>query len=285
MTEYANYDMMLLKKTALPTAGISYAKGSQVEMDSGLREGTPVYRLVIVDDEYEIRNGLCSYFPWAQVGFEVAADFGTAAQTLSYLQEQPVDAVMTDIRMPDMDGLEMIRQIRLRGLRIPIVVVSGYREFDYAQQAMASGVRHYLVKPTRRQRIMEVYEQIRAELDAEHPPAAQSARGESGDMIRRIRKYIEIHYQDATLGSIAAYVKMNPYYLSSFYHQQTGEKLSDYLLAIRMKQAAQLLKNTPMRIQEIGARVGYTTPNSFSRSFHQFFGMTPKDYRALGGER
>lgn len=243
-----------------------------------------MYSLVIVDDEYEIRNGLRHYFPWAQVGFEVAADFGAACEALDYMKEHPVDALMTDIRMPDMDGLEMIRIIRRRGLDLPIVVVSGYRDFDYAQQAMAHGVRHYVVKPTRRQNLLEVFGQVRAQLDACAPRVTPQGGVEGGDAVRRINRYIDLHVQDATLNSIAGYVRMNPYYLSSFYHQQTGQKLSDYLLKVRMEHAAEKLRKTNERISQIACDVGYSTSNSFSRSFHQYFGMTPKEYRTLHAE-
>ena len=250
--------------------------------------GFAMYRLMIVDDEYEIRNGLRSYFPWDHVGFEVAADFGSAAEALAYLREQPVDAVLTDVRMPDMDGLEMIRAIRRRGLNMPIVVVSGYREFDYAQQAMACGVRHYVVKPTRTQNLIDVFTQVRKELDEAAAPlrSAQPERqgADSTDVVRRIQQYIAIHVQDATLASIADYVRMNPYYLSSFYHQQTGEKLSDYLFGVRMQRAGQLLRETDERIAQIAQEVGYTTSNSFSRGFSQYYGMTPREYRTMNGE-
>ena len=90
--------------------------------------------------------------------------------------------------------------------------------------------------------------------------------------------------QDATLAIIADYVRMNPYYLSSFYHQQTGEKLSDYLFGVRMQRAGQLLRETDERIAQIAQEVGYTTSNSFSRGFSQYYGMTPREYRTMNGE-
>lgn len=81
-----------------------------------------------------------------------------------------------------------------------------------------------------------------------------------------------------------AYPHVRVTIVRTYSHQQTGEKFGDYLLKKRMKEAARLLVRSSMRIQEIAVRVGYSTANSFSRSFRQFYGMTPKEYRLRRGE-
>ena len=70
-----------------------------------------MYRLIIVDDEFEIRNGLSRYFPWESVGFEAAAVFENARGALDYIRRNPVDVVLTDIEMPGMSGIELARVI------------------------------------------------------------------------------------------------------------------------------------------------------------------------------
>lgn len=112
----------------------------------------------------------------------------------------------------------------------------------------------------------------------------EATKNETNEVIRRVKNYIYDHMEDVTLELAAESVRMNPQYLSSYFHQQTGEKFGDYLLKKRMKEAARLLVRSSMRIQEIAVRVGYSTANSFSRSFRQFYGMTPKEYRLRRGE-
>lgn len=250
-----------------------------------------MYTMVVVDDEKEIRRGFCTYFPWEEMGFHVAADFASAQEADEYLRSHHVDVLVTDIRMRGMSGIELIQRLRERGDDAEAVVISGYRDFEYARQTMKMSVRHYLVKPIKYRQIVEVFAEIRATLEAkrgelarETAQAKESARtSEGNEIVRRIKAYIHEHYEDATLEGAAECVRMNPYYLSSYFHQQTGEKFSEYLNASRMKEAARLLLNSSLRIQEIGRRVGYTTPNSFSRSFRQYYKMTPKQYRMRQG--
>ena len=251
-----------------------------------------MYTMIVVDDEREIRKGFCGYFPWAELGFTILADFSSAQEADEFLRHHAVDVVVTDIKMLGMSGLELIESENRRAPKTRFVVVSGYRNFDYARQAMRFGVKHYLVKPIKYAQIVEEFRQIRAELDEsqrlQEPiqfarfPESQTPDVQ-GEAVRRVKEFIHAHYEDATLESAATVVKMNPHYLSTFFRQQTGMKFSDYLTRARMKEASRLLLRTSMQIQDIARRVGYTTANSFSRSFRQYCGMTPKEFRLRDG--
>lgn len=247
--------------------------------------------MIVVDDEREIRKGFCTYFPWTEIGFNILADFSSAQEADEFLSHNKVDVVVTDIKMIGMSGLELLEAQCARDPETVLIVVSGYRNFEYARQAMRFGVRHYMVKPIKYAQIVEEFGQIREELDAQRKvkemtipelPTEKTGCDEENETIRRIKEFIHAHYEDATLESTAQHVRINPYYLSTFFHQQTGEKFSDYVTRARMKEAARLLVRTSMQIQDIARRVGYTTSNSFSRSFRQCFNVTPKEYRLRG---
>ena len=245
-----------------------------------------MYQMIVIDDEDEIRNGICNYFPWDQVGFQVAADFARASQALAYLSHHDADVILTDIRMPNINGIELIEAIRKKGFENPIVVLSGYAEFEYAKKVMAFGVRHYILKPARFQEIKKAFDMVRQELDEmqslQARPAAPTALPEKASgIIDACKAYMETEYKTATLNSIAESVHMNPTYLSSLFHQQTGTKLYDYLLNVRMQKAAALLSSSDMSIQEISDAVGYIIANSFTRIFRQQFGISPTEYRLV----
>ncbi|MBQ9008398.1 MAG: helix-turn-helix domain-containing protein [Clostridia bacterium] len=249
-----------------------------------------MYTMIVVDDESEIRHGFCNFVPWSDIGFSIVADFSGAQEADDYLSRHAVDVIVMDIRMIGMSGLELIEIEAARHPETCLIVLSGYRDFDYAQRAMRFGVRYYLVKPVKYAQIMEVFTEIRHELDERR--AGPAARPESADSIaesenenpniRKIREYIHAHIRDVTLDGTAQFVRMNPYYLSTFFHRCTGEKFIDYLVHVRMKEAARLLTTTNMRIQDIAHQVGYSTPNSFARSFRLIYGITPREYRHNG---
>ena len=80
---------------------------------------------------------------------------------------------------------------------------------------------------------------------------------------------------------MAEYVHLNPYYLSTFFKQQTGEKFSDYVQRVKMEVAANLLERGDQNVKEVAVAVGYTNPNSFTRAFRQYYQCNPKDYRRI----
>ncbi|MFD0672806.1 response regulator [Cohnella sp. GCM10027633] len=104
-------------------------------------------RLLIVEDEQPIREGLESLIDWESLGIRVCGTAENGLQALAMLQSEPVDIVLTDIRMPLMDGLQLLEEIRRRGLEIASVLVSGYSDFKYAQSAIRMGVFEFMIKP------------------------------------------------------------------------------------------------------------------------------------------
>jgi len=242
-----------------------------------------MYKLIIVDDECAIRNGLCSYFPWHDIGFEVVASFENGMQALEYIKKADIHAVLTDIRMPIMDGIELTRCIAEVKPSIKIVYLSGHRDFEYAKSALDYGVRSYILKPTKYENIFDTFTKLRLELDREYTLFPEkndkAAIPVKLNVIESVKDYISNHVGDVTLENAAAHSRLNPYYLSSLFRQQTGEKFSDYVLKVKMDTAAKLLSETDNKIYEISLAVGYTSANSFSRTFKNYYNISPKDYR------
>ena len=180
-----------------------------------------MYTMIVVDDEMEIRRGFCTYFPWQEIGFEIRADFKSAQEAEEYLKEHQTDVLVTDIRMRGMSGIELIEAVRNAGVNMEIVVISGYRDFDYAQQVMKMRVRHYLVKPMKYAQIMEVFTEIRQELDAKNgvqnreevkpiQEKTEATKNETNEVIRRVKNYIYDHMEDDTMELAAESDRMNP---------------------------------------------------------------------------
>ena len=103
-----------------------------------------MYRLIIVDDEFEIRNGLSRYFPWESVGFEAAAVFENARGALDYIRRNPVDVVLTDIEMPGISGMEIPQQVKGFLPNARIIFVTSHTE--YAIDAFELSIFRYVPK-------------------------------------------------------------------------------------------------------------------------------------------
>lgn len=245
--------------------------------------------MIVVDDEAELREGISNYFPWDSLGIRITGIFENGRTAFAYLKTHTVDIVLTDIRMPLMGGLELIERAREISPSTCYVILSGYREFEYAKKGLSLGVKDYIVKPTKYSQIYEVFSRITAELDDREDNgrgsggfAVYSGPGEPGTehaVIAGVKKYIRASYAEVTLESAAEFARLNPYYFSTFFKQQTGEKFSDYLLRVKMEAAASQLERGNQNIKEIGEAVGYTNPNSFTRAFRQYYNCSPKEYR------
>lgn len=106
-----------------------------------------MHRLLIVDDEKLIREGLVTYIDWASLGIEVAGVCATAAEALRRVRETNIDVVLTDIRMPGMDGIELLKKLKELTPGCEVVFISAYRNFEYARNALRYGAFDYVPKP------------------------------------------------------------------------------------------------------------------------------------------
>lgn len=123
------------------------------------------YRLLIVDDEEAEREGMARFIPWGDYGIELAGTAWNGVEGLEKARKCHPDIVMTDIKMPVMDGIELIRKINQEFPDIEFIVLSGYGEYEYTSQAMEEGVRHYILKPCDEDKIMKIIGKVRESLD------------------------------------------------------------------------------------------------------------------------
>lgn len=144
-----------------------------------------MYKLIIVDDEKIIRRGIRDYIDWAGMGFTVADIFEDGKEAMEYLSSHQVDVVLADIEMAEVSGLEMARRIKENNMPQRVVIISGYKEFEYARKAVEYGVEHYLLKPLQIEEVQKVFLKISKELDAAKEEAEQrlSVRQDFTDML------------------------------------------------------------------------------------------------------
>lgn len=126
-----------------------------------------LYRIMLVDDEEEVRKAMIRKMDWERLGFTVAGDAENGEDALEKLEQLEPDVVMTDIRMPYMDGLTLIARIREKYPFIKILIFSGYDDFEYAKQAIKLNVTEYILKPVNGQELAEILSRIRVSLDEE----------------------------------------------------------------------------------------------------------------------
>ena len=124
-----------------------------------------MYRLMIVEDEQAIAQGIANSLPWEEWGFQISRVCSNGEEALEAIAVECPDLVLSDIRMPKMDGLELMKRLNKEYPHIRIVILSGYNDFEYLQTAIQNGVSEYLLKPTDIDEFEEVFRKMKKKLD------------------------------------------------------------------------------------------------------------------------
>lgn len=125
-----------------------------------------MYTAVIIDDEKHIRNGLKNCIPWHDLGIRVSGTAANGIEACELIDTAKPDIIITDIRMPGMDGLELIKHIRKQACTAKVIILSAYNDFSYAKQAIRFGVSDYLLKPIDEQELLSTIEACIGEIES-----------------------------------------------------------------------------------------------------------------------
>jgi len=238
-----------------------------------------MYKLMIVEDEAIIRRGLIYSIDWGNMGFSVVSDAEDGKKALRLLNDNVPDVILTDIRMPIMDGLRLMSEVSEQYPQIKLVALSGYGDFSYAQHAIQCGALGYILKPTNDEEIKRVFCRVKLILDGTAAPALPKTRF-LDPAIQRVEKYIGENFNEKiTLNDVAKIAYMNPTYFSTFFKQKTGSSFRDYLTRIRMDKAKELTLTTDLKGYYISVMVGYDDYRHFSRLFREVHGISISELR------
>lgn len=243
-----------------------------------------MYSIILIDDEPNTYEVLAEFIQAENIGFEVVGCFDDGQKAWDYLKNNPVDCVITDISMPNMDGLELARNIYQNGKNTKVILLSGYREFEYAKRGIQYGVVDYQCKPIDYDNIADVLVKIKNQFDDNQKKVNVSKRTDSlqcfsSVAIEKAIRYLNEHYHELiSRENVARICFMDPSYFGICFKEQTGYTFTDYLTMIRIEHSKELLYKN-MLIEDVASSVGYGSSRHFGRVFKDVTGYTPKEYK------
>ena len=252
-------------------------------------------RVVVVEDEQILRKGLLLSVDWQAIGCTVVGEAGNGEAGLMCILQKKPDIVITDIRMPVMDGLEMLDRAR-RQCRFRAIILTGYSEFDYAKQAITLGVDEYLLKPVDERELQGLLARQVREIALENRscsliyhlergtstsfPVRDGGNGtEENYYVRRVLEEVESwHTEKLSIEDLAAQLEVSVSYLSRKFKESTGSSFLDFLNQYRLRKAVQLLNTGRYRFTEAADLTGFSSYKHFHSVFTKYTGQTPSEF-------
>lgn len=213
------------------------------------------YSVLLVDDEEEVFQVIMKKLDWESMGFRIAGYARNGVEALEMAEELQVDVVMTDIKMPYMDGLTLCKKLKEQYQKIKVIIFSGFDDFEYAREAIKIEAEEYILKPINASELQEVFERIKVNLDKELDEKRN---------IDKLREYYmeslpvlqENFYTSLIDGripedAVEKYAKSyqielkGPYYVVTVLHISTSKAMDDgmpidpFLLAVSVKKLAE----------------------------------------------
>lgn len=269
---------------------------------------------MLADDEVNILNNLRTVVPWEEFGIDIVGMAKDGEDALQIFRESQPEFILCDIRMPGMDGIELIEQINQEDAQCEIVMLTGHKDFEYMRSSIRSGVRDYLLKPIDYEELQEVVERAAADIrmkqlkntvdekdqlsqaykmvqqDLHLPPGKHEGhlRLADGVPLKRNSETLMIAAEDyihKNLGDdigiddLAAYLEISSSYFSMLFKRHFDETFVEYLTRRRMEQAEILMTTTNLSIAKIAKQLGYLDRRYFTKVFRKYAGMIPSEYR------
>jgi len=252
-----------------------------------------MYNVMLIDDEPIILQGMSKVIPWESYDCKVIATAEDGMEGLKMMAQHHPDMIITDIAMPGMDGLKMIAAIRSEYPDTVVSILTGYRDFDYAQQAIRLGVTRFLLKPSSMEEVQEAVETMCQKLDKmkqyvkpaeavreEEEPILSQGNEAGSFIVENAIAYMEKNYlSKLTLAEVADQCYVSQWHLSKLLNKHASQSFSDILNRVRIREAKKLLPNPALRIGDVAEMVGFLDMAHFSRVFKKLEGVSANEYR------
>lgn len=247
-------------------------------------------KVLVVEDEEMIRKGIVLAVDWAALDCVVVGEASNGAQALEAVERYGPSLIITDLKMPVMDGLEMLRQLRERGNNAFVIILTAYDSFAYAQTALRLGAVDFLLKPFHDGELEQAVTRLKQRMDragqgGEKGPAPlplpELKKGDKSKYVLEAMAYIGEHYHEPNIGvaAIAQHLGISEGHLSHTFKKETDYTLLNYLTRYRVHRAMELLRDCRLKVYEVAEQVGYRDIAYFSATFKKLVGMSPSEYQ------
>ena len=239
-----------------------------------------MYKAIVIDDETLVREAILNLGNWDDFNIEVLHESSNGMDALNFIKENKPDIIITDMKMPFKDGVELLKEISQLDIKVRILVISAFSNFEYTRQAIHSKVVDYILKPIDAQNLNDALAAAVNELEDENCELSLNFDKISNDTIQQIARYIKSNYtRDITLTELSEEFFLSKEYISRLFKKEFKINIFEYIAKLRIEKSKKLLRNTNMCIETIAEEVGYGCGNYFSKIFRRYEKTSPSHYK------
>ena len=234
-----------------------------------------MWKVMIADDENYMLEAMENLINWEKMECQLVYKAKNGQVLLEQIKKEKPDIIITDIKMPGVDGIEVAKYVYEHGMAAKVIFLTAYAEFQYAQEAIRYDVCGYIIKTS----VIEMLPgMIQKAIDKLSTVTEESRDCFSDDILGRLQRYISEHYTDKlNLSQISKELHSNGSYLSRLYKTKTGQNLFDVINQMKLEKAKEYIAQGK-RIYEVAQLVGFDDVSYFSRVFRKYEGCSPREY-------
>lgn len=249
-----------------------------------------MYRILLAESDPFCRLAYRKMKVWEEYGFEISAEAVNGREALRLIEKEPFDLLISDIKMPVMGGIELLRTLRSNGLALAVVYISSRTEFEYAREAMILGAMDFLKKPASEEAVSEMLLRVRRSLGGTEKAAVNSivarvmeqiGADTDGDIfLYNVSLFLSENICHAvTMTEAADNLNMSRDYFGKCFKRRSGMSFNTVHTMIKMEYAKTLIDSGRYRNYEISEKLGICDPDYFTKLFKSVTGMTPTAYK------
>jgi two-component system, response regulator YesN len=244
-----------------------------------------MYKAIIVDDEALVREAVQMLAKWSEFDITMVFEASNAIEALSIIQREAPRLIITDMKMPGMDGVQFLKRLQELPIRCRVLVISGFQDYEYTRQAIRSNVVDYILKPIDGNDLNDAISTAMALIEDEDRALEQDPSKDepslAPSLIREIERYVKDNYnRELGLDALSRRFFISKEHISRSFKKEFGMNLFDFVADLRIRSAKDLMRRTSLSIEEVARRVGYSNGSYFSKAFRKSTNMTPSEFRA-----
>ncbi len=251
-----------------------------------------MYHILLVEDDKSLRYLYSRMKVFSECDCSIMAQAGNGREALQMLEKEKFDIIITDIRMPILDGLSLLKEIKARGIESFVILVSSYDEFEYARQGLILGAIDYIVKPVKEDELRDALNRAKASIQEKNLMSNENEivikvaqrlfeDYENDAFLKRVTEFVsKASKENLNFGmeEIACMMSLNKDYFGKIFKQKTGIGFGNFCTEFKIEYAKKLLL-AGNKNYEIADMLGYASVDYFTKVFKDNVGMTPTKFK------